>query len=336
MAELRRNLAEHRRLAAERQTSRHEGEGRVFDAKTGAVIAFTALAVAVLGIVAAIASDAATLRILCAGLAAAGCALFTLVLLARRRLLVTAPTHLSETEAAYAQVVAHVAELATSLGLQRMPSDSDLETAAEKIDAAQRREWSLEVERRRTMDALERRKLARESLERAGDEFVAEQARFESWKVTHALGATLSPDGVLESLAALQTAWSHLGALDRVNARIGQLNGEVAQFATRLADLTGQFRDLGGRLESLESDPAGTLEELSALVEETHQLRVTRASLMSVVEDTSATLERSLGLGPDARRLRTELETGELLAWNAELEALGQEAGTRAELWKSW
>ena len=330
VAELRRNLAEHRRLAAERQTSRHEGEGRVFDAKTGAVIAFTALAVAVLGIVAAIASDAATLRILCAGLAAAGCALFTLVLLARRRLLVTAPTHLSETEAAYAQVVAHVAELATSLGLQRMPSDSDLETAAEKIDAAQRREWSLEVERRRTMDALERRKLARESLERAGDEFVAEQARFESWKVTHALGATLSPDGVLESLAALQTAWSHLGALDRVNARIGQLNGEVAQFATRLADLTGQFRDLGGRLESLESDPAGTLEELSALVEETHQLRVTRASLMSVVEDTSATLERSLGLGPDARRLRTELETGELLAWNAELEALGRERGDQS------
>lgn len=51
---------------------------------------------------------------------------------------------------------------------------------------------------------------------------------------------------------------------------------------------------------------------------------------MSVVEDTSATLERSLGLGPDARRLRTELETGELLAWNAELEALGRERGDQS------
>ncbi len=322
VGELRKNLAEQRRLAAEGANRRREAPG-AFGRSVGISIALVSLVVAALGVVAAVVSDVPVVRVLCAALSAAGCALLALVLVTRRRWGVAAPATTTATEAAYARVAVRVAELAASLGLPEAPSESDLETAAEEVEAARSREWSLEMERRRTVEALGRRKLAHESLERASDQLAAGRARFGGWKAAHGLGATLSPEGVLESLAALQTACNHLAALDRVSSRIGQLSGEVADFEAQIAKLTGAFRDLGGRLDSLETDPASTLEELCASLEQMRSLRETRASLSSVVEDARATLERSLGHGPEARRLWAELESGELLAWSEEQAALG-------------
>ncbi|MGD0943837.1 MAG: AAA family ATPase [Acidimicrobiales bacterium] len=324
LSELRRNLAEHRRLVAERQASELRGTTGALGGRTGISIAFIAVVIAVLGVVAALVSGVPTTRLLCVALAAAACTLLTLVLLARRRIVTTSTANRTDTEAAWARVAARVAELATSLGLPGAPSDSDLETAAEEIEAARSRERSLEDQRHRTAAALERRKVAHESLERASGELEAERARFGTWKAAHGLGAMLSADGALESLAALQTAWEHLGALDRVNTRIGQLGVEIAAFQVRLDTLAGGLRQLGGHLDSLGTDPAGTLEELNAVLEEMRECRTTRASILSAVEHGEAELERSLGLGPEACRLRAELESGGVLAWNEEQAALAR------------
>ncbi len=323
LGELRKNIAEQRRLSAQVSSERYEAS-RSLGRSTGISIALVALVVAALGIVAVVVSTAPAVRILCAALAAASFVLAALVVTARRRLFVTAPAEVTDMAAACARVTARVAELATSLGLPKAPSDSDLETAAEAIEAARSREWAIEMERRRSLEALGRLKLADESLARASDLLEAERARFGTWKAAYGLGATLSPDGVLESLTALQTAWNHLAALDRVNSRIGQLEGEVSEFRAHLAELTNAFASLGGRLDSLDTEPAAVLEELCSSLEEVREAKATRASLLRVVEDAEATLERTLGLGPAARRLRAELETGALLAWNEEQAALAR------------
>jgi len=56
--------------------------------------------------------------------------------------------------------------------------------------------------------------------------------------------------------------------------------------------------------------------------------------LLQAVDEASAELERSFGLGPQALRLRAELETGEVLAWTqerAELEPARADARSRLE-----
>ena len=146
--------------------------------------------------------------------------------------------------------------------------------------------------------------------------------------------APVVADGVLESLTALQAAWKDLGALDRVDAKIEQLRAEVSQFDARLARLASGLSERGVAVESLEADPARGLDELCALLAAAAETRATRTALVHVVEDASAELERCLGLGPRARRLRAELETGELLAWNEEqagLEPARSDAGRRLE-----
>jgi len=334
VSELRKNLAEQRRLVAERQlldrpVGDYGGPGRT----TSTWVATAGLVIAVLGIVSALVSAAPAVRMLCAGLAAAGCALVAVSLRVRRTLSLKGLADHSDLEVAYARVSARVAELAGLLGLPKAPSDSDIETTAEEIEAARNLERTLEDDRRRTTAALARRKVAHESFARASEQLAIEQEKFGAWKAMHRLGARLSPDGVLESLAALQAVWSYLGALDRVTSKIGQLGGDVEGFEDRLAELAGGFRKLGGRLESPETDPVGTLETLFASLEETLKSQATRDALSVVVENARAELERSLGLGPRARSLRAELEAGELLVWTEEQTELGRaRAGARQEL----
>jgi uncharacterized protein YhaN len=307
--ELRKNLAEQRRLGAERRLD--ERPGGYFEAlgrTTSISIATAALLITVLGVASALVADAPTVRLLCAGLAAAGCALLAVTLVARRRLSAKGP----------------VAELASLLGLPKIPSDSDIETVAEEIEASRNLERSLEDDRRRTTAALGRRKVAHESLARASEELENERARFAAWKAAHGLGTSLSPDGVLESLAALQSIWDHLGALDRVNTKIDGLRRDVAGFADRLAGLAGGFRERAGRLESSEADPAGTLDTLFASLEEVLSSQAARRALSEVAEGAQSELERSLGLGARSRILRAELEAGELLAWTEEQNQLSQ------------
>ena len=324
VSELRRNLAEQRRLVAEQRAGGRQAgtPAGVLGGAGGTSVTLVALVIVGLGLAAALVTDAATVRILCAVLAAAGCTLLAVAIAARRRLFVAGVPEDTDMQAANEHVAARVAELATALGLPSPPSDSDLETAAETIEAARSLERSLEDDRRRTIAALGRRRAAHESLERASDQLEAERAAFGAWTVAHGLGPALSPDGVIESLAALQAAWKDLGALDRVDAKVDQLSAEVAEFEARLARISAGLRDLGGHGESLQTDPAGTLDELCTSLEEVAGQRATRTSLLRAVEDASAELERSFGLGPRARRLRAELETGEVLAWNEEQAAL--------------
>ena len=320
VSELRKNLAEQRMLIAQQQAgSRRTGAraGALWGA-SGASIALVAFAIVALSIVAALAPGVPAVRGACAVLAAAGCALLALAIAARRRLLVAEPAEKTGAKVANERVVARVAELATALGLPGTPSDSDVETAAEDIEAARALERSREDDRRRATAALQRCKAAHESLELASDKLEAECSAFAEWKVAHGLAPALSPDGVLESLTALQSAWKDLGALDRVDAKIDRLRAEVSEFEARLGRLSTGLRELGGHAESLEADPAGVLDELCSSLEELVERRATRTSLAQVVQDAGAELERSFGLGPHARRLRAELETGEVLAWSEE------------------
>jgi uncharacterized protein YhaN len=321
VGELRKNLAEQRRLVAERQLSQHHGGHGSIGRTTRTSVALAGTVIAVLGVVSALVSDAAVVRLLCAGVGVAGGALVAVGLLARRRPLVKGP-HGSDSEDKYSRVSARVSELAGLLALPKAPSDSDIETAAEDIEAARNLERMLEDERRRTTAALARRKVAHESLARASEQLAIEQAKFGKWKATYRLSVALSPDGVLESLVALQAVWNHLAAFDRVSSKIAELRADVRGFEDHLAELVGEFRELGGRLESVETDPDGTIQTLFARLEDVLRSRATRDSLSDVVENASSELERCLGLGPKADSLRAELEAGELLSWTSELEEL--------------
>jgi uncharacterized protein YhaN len=320
VSELRRNLAEQRRLTAEKRAGERQSgaaAGALWNTSS-ASIALVAFAIGGLAVVAALAPGAPALRVACAVLAAAGCVLLALAIPARRRYLVTGHGQDADMEAASDRVARRVSELATTLGLPVTPSDSDVETAAESIEAERVLERSLEDDRRRRIEALRRHRAAHESLARAWEVLAAERVAFADWKVAHGLAPALSPDGVLESLAALQVAWTHLAALQRVDDKIQQLHAEVDEFEGRLGRLAADLGELGEQGESLFVDPMGTLEHLCAELADVVDQQTTRDSLLRVVEDAGAELGRSFGLGPHALRLQTELETGEVLAWNEE------------------
>ncbi len=327
VGELRKNLAEQRLLSAQKQANgaRIGGSASALWATSAASIALVAFAVVGLGLVAARAPGQAAVRVLCAVLAVAGCVLLAVAVASRRRLRVAVPGEETGLNQASERVNARVAELAASLGLPKMPSDSDVETAAEAIEDARAIERALEEQRRRTTAALERRRVAQRSRQEALDSLDAELSAFTAWKLAHGLIPALSPDGVLESLAALQTAWKDFSALDRVDAKIDQLSLEVSEFEARLAKLSAGLGELGADGDPLETDPAHGLEELCTSLGEVVELRAARTSLLRVVEDADTELERSFGLGARARDLRAELETGELLAWHQEQDKLTAE-----------
>jgi len=325
VGELRKNLAEQRLLSAQRQATGARAGAASAGAlwvTSGASIALVAFAIVGLALLAAFAPGQAAVRVLCAVLAGAGCVLLAEAVASRRGLRAAAPAQETGLSQASERVNARVAELAACLGLPKMPSDSDVETAAEAIEDARALARAREEERRRTTAARERRRVTHKSLQEAADSLDAELAAFTAWKVALGLAPSLTPDGVLESVAALQTAWKDFAALGRVDTKIDQLSVEVSEFEARLGKLAAGLDELGGDGDSLVTDPARGLEELRTSLAEVAELRVTGASLLRVVEDADAELERSLGLGAQARLLRAELETGELLAWNQEQENL--------------
>ena len=203
-----------------------------------------------------------------------------------------------------------VAELASALGLPETPSDSDVETAAERIEAARARERTLEEDRRRRAAALARRRVAHESLRQSRRRSSRPNGPGSATgSAAHGLGAPLSPDGVLESLSALQAAWKDLGALDRVDAKIAQRRGEIAEFEARIAELAAGLRELGGPAESLETDPADTLEDLCASLEEVLERRATgRTSLLRASRRPTPSWNARSVSATMLGRLRAELE----------------------------
>lgn len=320
VSELRRNLAEQRRLVAEAQLGgrRRLAGSAVLDRRW---VTFTAVgAVVMLGLALAAALDPGRLVVLllCGVLAVLGASLLTVTVATRRGLAAQGHGELNTTMAALQRVEARVAELAASLGLGPTPSDSDVETVAEAVEAARAAQRSQDEERRQADAATGRSKAAQDCLKTASEDLEAACARFTAWKLSHGLGVSLSPDGVLESLSVLQGAWKDLGALERVDARIEQRQAEILGFEVRLANLAAGLGEVGGPAEALGTDTASALNDLCSSLEEVLDARATRASLVRTAEECGAELERSLGLGPEAARLKAELESGDLLAWDQE------------------
>ena len=236
-------------------------------------------------------------------------------------------------QSAEQRVIARVAELAGALGLPEAPSDSDLETAAEAIEAARALERARDEDRRRTTAALQRRKFAHESLALAYEDLEAGRAGFAAWKLAHGLAPTLSPDGVLESLTALQAAWKDLGALDRVDTKIEQLNAEVSHFEARLAGLKAGLANAA--VPSRRSRPTRLVASMNcAPCLQKWPRPGRRGPLFSTSSKTRVQSWSDVSDSALARRLRAELETGELLAWNEEqagLEPARSDASRRLE-----
>jgi len=330
--ELRKNLAEQRRLVAEgRVEQRRGGDYSTRLEKTaGALFALIALVIVALATIVALAPGRPLVRLLGAGLAAlAACALVALAVATRRRAYSVGPGEQAGVLGPLERVAGRVVELATALSLPASPSDSDVETLAERVEVARSLQRSLEDDRRRRIAALERSKAVHESLQRATDELATEQARFGGWKAAQGLAAKLSPDGVLQSLSTLQAASKDIAALERVDARIDQRCEEISRFQDRISKLAAELAELGGPAQSLEIDPLATLEDLCSSSQEAFVKRAAKTSLLRTIEDARAELDRSLGLGPESRRLRTELEAGELLEWEEERAGLAQ---SRSEL----
>jgi uncharacterized protein YhaN len=332
VSELRRNLAEQRRILAEQQAGGHRVSA--FAGVNAASIALLVFATAGLAVAAGLGTKVALVRIVCAVLAVVGCVLVVLAVAARRRLSSATSDQGTRSGTAGERVAARIAELANALSLPAKPSEADVETAAEAIEEARSAQRSLEEGRRRTTAALTRLQAAHESAIRAMRELEAERSVFAAWKSAHGLDAALSSEGAIESLVAVQDAWKDLGALDRVDAKIDELLVEVTDFEARLSQLSTGLRDHGGRAESLETDPVGTLDELSVSLQHVADQRAARALLVSTIEDATTELDRSFGRGPEARRLRAELESGEVLSWNEAQAALAparSEAAGRVE-----
>jgi uncharacterized protein YhaN len=325
VSELRRNLAEQRRLGAEIQLGGRRRLGASVAPDKRWITSTAVVAVLMLGLALAAALEPGRLVVLvvCGVLAVLGASLLTFTL-ATRRGLAAEDGDLTSAMAAHHRVAARVAELAASLGLGPRPSDSDVETVAERVEAARTAERSRDEERRHAAAAAGRSNAARDCLRAASDDLDEASTSFSAWKLSHRLGESLSPDGVLESLSVLQGAWKDLAALERVDARIEQRQAEIIGFEVRLAHLAAGLGRVGGPAEALGADPAGTLNDLCSSLEEVLELRATKASLARASEECEAELERSLGLGPEAGRLRAELEGGDVLAWDQERAAVAR------------
>ena len=145
VSELRKNLAEQRLLVAQQQADGRSATapGPLFGVG-GLAIGLVAFAIVGLALVAALAPGVSAVRILCAVLAATGCALVAAAIAQRRRIVAANPANPTAEQAAHERVSTRVAELAEALGLRNPPSDSDVETVAEAVEAARAVERSLE------------------------------------------------------------------------------------------------------------------------------------------------------------------------------------------------
>jgi uncharacterized protein YhaN len=319
VSELRKNLAEQRRLAAQAVVEAHQTGARTGVARgTNLLVALAGAVIVALALGPVLVSNRALERVVCGVLAVVGCAVLTWVLVVLRRRSLAAAARPGSTEQAIENVTRRVGELATVLGLGATPSDSDVETAADKIEEERNEQRSLEEHKRQIAAALLRSEQAHQSLERASQALEVEQSDFSIWKRAHFLADSSSPEATLKSLETLQGAWEYLNALGRVDSRISQLSIEIGEFSERVTNLARDLERLGGDSTRLKSDLAGALGELCASVADVLDMQADKSSVVRSVAEAGARIERSLGLGERAEELHAELEGGQVLAWDQE------------------
>jgi uncharacterized protein YhaN len=334
--ELRQNLGEAAKLAAERRIAAIDS-GR---SGRGAGPPATRLTLAVLGAVAVglcvgafLAAGRPVLLALCVGLAAVAAISFIVVLSTARR--ATGPTDAATgpgSEDALDQVSDRVRRLAVALGLPPAPSASDVDVAMMRVDEERDRVRSKRDETIRRSEALRRLEAAGAALQAADAELESQLGRFVDWKHQKGFDEGLTPEGVLESIAELGQASEYLAALRRVEDDLAARRAELDVFDRTMAELAASHPDPDLR-ESLScDDPSGTLDSLSGQLDEASAQRAERERLERALAAATAEVDRSLGTGVEADRLRAELQRGEVLEWQTEYAQRERSRVDKAEL----
>lgn len=224
----------------------------------------------------------------------------------------------------------HVTELAVASRLPVAPSTAEVDAALVRIEA--------ERSERRAVDELER--AVREAAVRVADAHrrhanaldALAKHREEESALARALRA---PDGSgCDVLAATLVGLDRLADLDAAQRRIQEslapLEEAVASYESSLAALLVIVNDpdgAGAAVPTLSHEGrrgvASDLDALEIWLAELQADEAKRAMLASEGASCVAELERTLGDGKDAARLRAELDTGDVIGWAAERTLLG-------------
>lgn len=319
LGELRRNIAEQRRLSAEaRAAARTDHGGPGADAWLSAV----AVLLVGLGVLGAALTARPVPRAVCVLVAVAGAVLLGALSYRRRRRLPGGESGGEAEPSTLEHVTGRIAELAGTLGLGRVPSDSDIETLAERIEAMRDAERSDLDARARLASARDRQAAARDELVAATAELATVRSAFDDWKRAHGLDPRLSPDGVNETLETLQRTWNHYAALQRVDAALDRLGTELGGFELRVLELSRAYGEAGGYLDAQPGELPVVLDELCTRLEAALELDDALRALDRLRAEGASELARGLGHGEKADRLAAELAGGDVLGWQEERECL--------------
>ena len=335
LRELRSNLDEQRRLADELGTRGQPTAGRIpVGPVAWLVVALLVAVVAGAAAAAALANGDAAARWLSAVVAVlAGAGLVVLLVARRPRTGVGDDGRAPATDPRAAQLV-HVAatvdELAAALGLEPAPSASDVEALDRRLAEARDRAEAAAAESRRHEEASERLRAATaaaEAAEREAERCAAALARL---AVSLDLPAELSPGALFEAIALARRAGEHLAAAARIAQAEAPLRAAVEDYESQVRQLLDSL-PAAHRLGLATGDAAGALEGLGLRVDVALRSRAERLELERTIAEGSGEIERSLGGGEVAERLRRELETSSTLEWEAQRAALAPQIAAADE-----
>ncbi len=239
------------------------------------------------------------------------------------------------------RIVARVADGARAAGLPAAPSSVEVEAAARRVEdalAGKRHTEQLahDVEEANAKLDEARRQLA---------DLVDGQAELAEEVVV--LGTAFGVDckGDAHALADAVTAVEEIRALARrrasITADVARLDGAIGQFATEVAEVARGLGGIVGRARVGESPTAAPdvleiLEIAGRRLDDLLAMEDRRRSLETTATERDAEIDRSLGSGADGKRLRAELESGDVVAWSAERveleERIERADATREEL----
>lgn len=223
--------------------------------------------------------------------------------------------------------------LAAGAGLAGAPSPAEVDAALARLEA--------ERADRRRLDELER--AVEEATARVGqaqrrvDHRLATIAEAEA--EVAALASSLGlPAGIgAETLLAAVASFDRLRELDsarsRLDATTEPLAEAIARYEAEVASLLAELARRGYKVPGAPATPGPgargavehAVEELEHRLDELLAVEAERSGHERAADDCLAELARSLGSGDDAERLRSELELGDVLAWEAERAALRDE-----------
>lgn len=232
---------------------------------------------------------------------------------------------------------ARIDELAELLGLEIPPSRVDIERCASALARAREERRRLDDQAAALAEADARAVLAAEADCAAREALMLEQQAHEAWCAVHGFRVA-APEETLETVAALADVRAQLAAFARVDSAIAELELSVTSFADRCRKLLafvepdlvrsvagGPFRASGpeavaqdDRIPADEPELALLLAGLVRFLDEATDLEARRSALEHELTTAETALERALGAGEAAGRIRAELGHGDVLQWASE------------------